>query len=179
MSGSLKSSLLEAMNFFCIVSDYELCQTCRSQCTWSFSEWRRRVNEGQGSRKGVLCVCVCVCVCVWARMQLTFRNHRRVQLPVFANSNVFFFFCFFYSNTSTEQVNVIQHGANYFLSQMKRSGGKRGTRLAATQRGFEKCHVQTGLLLGSCMCDGLTLPPKLPEENKCSRLTKRGFPSCS
>ena len=63
-------------------------------------------------------------------MQLTFRNHRRVQLPVFTNSQVFFcvcffFFLFFQGNATAEQVNVIQHGANHFPSLMKRSDGWR------------------------------------------------------
>lgn len=89
-----------------------------------------------------------------------------------------FFVFFVLSNTSTEQVNVIQHGANHFLSQMKRSDGKRGTHLAAAQRGFEKCHVHTELLHGSRACDALTPPPTPPlprGEEVSSSLTQRGF----
>lgn len=92
-------------------------------------------------------------------MQLTFRNHRRVQLPVFTNSHVFFLF--FQGNATAEQVNVIQHGANHFPSPMKRSDGRRrggGTHLAVAQRGFEKCHVQTG----PPARNALTPPSKTP-----------------
>lgn len=89
-------------------------------------------------------------------MQLTFRNHRRVQLPVFTNSRVFFsfFFLSFQGNATAEQVNVIQHGANPFPSPMKRSDGRRrgrGTHLVVAQRGFEKCHVQTRTASAQCL----------------------------
>lgn len=90
-------------------------------------------------------------------MQLTFRNHGRVQLPVFTNSVSSFFF---ESNTGTEQVNVIQHEGKSFPLTNEEVRRKRRTHLAATRRRFEKCHVQAGPRRGSRASDALTPPPE-------------------
>lgn len=130
---------------------------------------RHKFNEEQGSGKVGMCR---------QGMWLTFRNHRGVELPVFTTRQWDFFF--FWRNTSTEQVNVIQLAAHHSLSQMKRSGGKGGLIYLRRSMSLRNVTARQGLLRGSWACDTQTNsfnPPRRRNVHSSRRKASSVIPS--